>query len=120
MSKIFDEKLFPLIDLPKHLPKKRGKRLSKATPYRWKSVGLAGVKLEVAYIQGEAHTSLEAVDRFNRAVTEAKTKEAVGVSMTTPNDKRTTEAVGEMTDKQVQAAHQRAKERLRATRQKKR
>lgn len=94
------ETLVPFSELPDQLPKRNGRKISTPTIYRWKQVGLSGVKLEVAYIAGIAHTSLEAIDRFNERVTAAK----LGPS--------TIPLKSTSTSKQVERAHERAVKKL--------
>jgi hypothetical protein len=47
--------------------------VSSKTLYRWTTAGLRGVVLKSWFIGGRRYTNREAVDRFNAAVTEART-----------------------------------------------
>ncbi|MFO0954422.1 MAG: DUF1580 domain-containing protein [Isosphaeraceae bacterium] len=60
---IAEETVFPLSEVPNHVPPRRGKKLHVATVFRWKG-GLRGVKLETIRIGGTLHTSAEALQRF--------------------------------------------------------
>ena len=68
---IEDEELIPLCELPNRLPKRNGKQINISTIYRWRNRGLRGVRLEVNYRLGQPCTSLEALKRFDMAVTAA-------------------------------------------------
>ncbi len=68
---IEDEELIPLCELPNRLPKRNGKQINISTIYRWRNRGLRGVRLEVTYRLGQPCTSLEALKRFDLAVTTA-------------------------------------------------
>ena len=87
-------------DLPNHLPKKNGKKISLPTCYRWRNTGLEGIRLEVCYIAGIVYTSKQALRRFDERVTAAKLAPNVPMSKATP--------------KQVAKAHEAAKKRLKA------
>ena len=96
MINVETESLIPFNELPCHLPKRNGKKLNLSTLYRWKTNGLCGVKLEVIYSGGIPHSSLEAIRRFDEAVTLAK-------SGNSPKP---------ASDKQVATAHAKAMKRL--------
>lgn len=66
------ESLIALKDLPAFLQERNGRRPSIATIYRWTSRGLNGCQLEVVYRAGRPYTSVEALKRFDDAVTLAK------------------------------------------------
>ncbi len=67
-----NESLLALSELPKYLERRDGRRPSVATLYRWISRGLNGVHLEVLYRAGRPYSSVEALRRFDEAVTVAK------------------------------------------------
>ena len=94
---IADERLISLKDLPKYLEARDGKRLALPTIYRWINSGLCGIRLEVIYLAGRAHTSVEALRRFDLAVTTAKLGKTKKIT-STPT--------------QVARAHERAKRKL--------
>ena len=96
---IHDETLILISQVPKELPKRNGKRLNLSTVYRWKQRGLDGVILETCYVGGQQFTSLEALRRFDEAVTAAK------------NGARIT-PMREATPAQRDRAHDRAKQKL--------
>ena len=59
------EEVVSLAAATKHLPKRRGgKRPHVSTLYRWATVGVHGVKLEVIRVGSTWCTSLEALQRF--------------------------------------------------------
>ncbi len=59
------EEVVSLAAATKHLPKRRGgKRPHVSTLYRWATVGVNGVKLEVIRVGSTLCTSLEALQRF--------------------------------------------------------
>jgi hypothetical protein len=72
MINVGNEQVFPLPELPNHVPQRNGRRLSIATAYRWSLNGVRGVKLETVQIGGARYTSLEALQRFAAALTAAR------------------------------------------------
>lgn len=60
--------LVALIDIPKVLPPRNGKRVHKSTVFRWASRGVRGHTLETVAIGGRTFTSREALDRFLKAL----------------------------------------------------
>ncbi len=65
------ESLLTLTQAAKRLPSRRpGKSPHVATLYRWASRGVRGVVLDTVRIGGTRFTSVEAVGRFSRALTE--------------------------------------------------
>jgi hypothetical protein len=59
------EDTFPLAETPKHVPPRRGgRKLHKATAFRWAKDGVRGVKLETIRIGGTLCTSVEALQCF--------------------------------------------------------
>jgi hypothetical protein len=49
-----------------------GVRRNRSTVWRWCRVGIRGVRLEQGFAGGTIVTSMEAIDRFFRAVSEAR------------------------------------------------
>lgn len=92
------ENLVSLKDLPGFLEKRDGRKPSIGTVYRWISRGLNGCKLEVVYRAGRPFSSVEAIRRFDEAVTVAKLGQA-------PRVMPSNIAI-------AAAAHERAKRRL--------
>lgn len=64
MIDVYHEKVFPLTEAPKHTPTRAGKRIHRATTFRWALHGLRGVRLETIKIGGHRYTSREALARF--------------------------------------------------------
>jgi hypothetical protein len=65
MISIADEKLIPLSETPRHLPKRpNGKRLHISAIYRWIKQGVRGIRLEALRLGGTTYTSSEALQRF--------------------------------------------------------
>ena len=65
MISITDEKLIPLSETPRHLPKRpNGKRLHISAIYRWIKQGVRGIRLEALRLGGTTYTSCEALQRF--------------------------------------------------------
>ena len=65
MIDISSEPLIRLEDVRDYIPSSRkGKRLSKAVPYRWAKDGVRGVVLETVKVGGGRFTSLAALHRF--------------------------------------------------------
>ena len=70
---ITKEKLILFSELPKHLPPQpSGKRIHLSACYRWKSIGLCGIRLSTVFVAGNRYTSFEALNRFWAEVTAAK------------------------------------------------
>lgn len=62
---IRDEPPITLTDATAYIPRRRkGRRTSASTLYRWAAVGVRGVKLETIQVGGSKCTSLEALQRF--------------------------------------------------------
>lgn len=61
---LFNEQAIALRDVPKHLPKRNGKRVHFQTIFRWASKGCRGVVLATVKVGGIRYTSLEALRRF--------------------------------------------------------
>ncbi len=95
---ISKERLIALCKVPAHVQESTGRRLNIATLYRWRNQGLHGVKLEVCYVLGRPHTSVQALQRFDERVTAAKLAPSVPIV--------------KATQKQVRKAHEAAKKRL--------
>lgn len=73
------ESLLTLTEAAKRLPSRRpGKSPHVATLYRWASRGVRGVVLDTVRIVGTGFTSVEAVGRFSRALTERSAVPRVG------------------------------------------
>lgn len=90
------EELVVLKELPKRLPRRDGKQINLSTIYRWKNKGLYGVRLETCYHAGIQHTSLEAVGRFDEAVTIAKNGPYIGPPTSVQKQKAKEEAMREL------------------------
>jgi hypothetical protein len=69
MIEIDSENLILLSDVPKSLPKRRGKPVHLSACYRWMKTGLSGVRLETVLVGGQRFTSTEALNRFWHRVT---------------------------------------------------
>jgi hypothetical protein len=86
----FTETTFPLTDVPKHLPPRSGgKRVHVATPFRWASRGVRGIRLEVVRLGGRTYTSEEALLRFFQRIsttTAAKSIETAAVATPLRNE----------------------------------
>ncbi len=70
------DRLIALSDLPDSLPKVGGKKVNKATCYRWAQVGRRGAKLETARLGQFLFTTMEAVQEFSDAQAKGKGKAA--------------------------------------------
>ena len=67
------EQLIPLKEVPKLLPRRRGKKVHYITVYRWTSKGTKNGTLESVKLGRRLYTSMEALQRFlassNRSTT---------------------------------------------------
>ena len=71
MIDIQNERVFPLADLPDHVPPRGGKKIAKSTGWRWAKRGVRGVRLSILMCGGVAHTSLEKLQEFFENITAA-------------------------------------------------
>ncbi len=69
--------LIPLIDVPKHLPKRKGKRVNISSVYRWVNRGLSGVRLDTQAGPYGTYTTQASLDRFWQEVTVARRHRSV-------------------------------------------
>lgn len=58
------ERLIPLKEIPKLLPRRRGKKIHYQTVWRWSKKGARGVVLETTRVGHIRYTSHEALKRF--------------------------------------------------------
>ena len=72
---IQDERCMSLAEAATHLPTYNGKRVAIATLWRWGRKGVRGVRLEVRRIGRRLVTSLEALDRFSKTLTDIDLRE---------------------------------------------
>jgi hypothetical protein len=70
-----NEQPITLADVPRHVPKRQGKKIHYSTVYRWVSKGARGRVLESALVGGVRFTTVEAVGRFLAANTSTPTSE---------------------------------------------
>jgi len=61
------EQLIPLNEVPKLLPRRRGKKIHYQTIYRWATKGTKQYKLATVKVGGIRYTSVEALERFCQA-----------------------------------------------------
>jgi len=69
MIEIEKENLVLLSEVPKILPKRKGKAVHLSACYRWMRSGLSGVRLETILVGGQRFTSTQALNRFWARVT---------------------------------------------------
>ena len=61
----FEEELVPLAKIPEVLPRgQSGKKIHRATGFRWALKGIRGIRLETIKVGGSRFTSHEALSRF--------------------------------------------------------
>lgn len=65
-----NESILTLSEAAAKLPPSGGRRVNVSTLWRWAFKGVSGVKLEVLRLGGRTVTSLEALERFGRALAE--------------------------------------------------
>lgn len=69
MIDVANEKLIPVREVPKYLPRRPNKKtIHISAIYRWAHKGLQGHKLEIIRIGGTSYTSREAIQRFADAL----------------------------------------------------
>ena len=67
-----NEQMIALSDVPKHLPRRNGKKVHYSTVYRWVTKGARGRILESKLVGGIRYTTLAALNRFfDTATTQA-------------------------------------------------
>lgn len=71
MIDVSTETTIPLSEVPKHIPARNGRRVHRATVWRWAADGVRGVTLETVKIGGATYTSTEAIARFAAACSAA-------------------------------------------------
>ncbi len=64
------ETILTFAEAAKHLPIFNGKKCHTSTIWRWARRGCQGIKLETRRLGGRFVTSLEALDRFSKALAE--------------------------------------------------
>lgn len=64
MIDLLCENAIPMNDVPKHVPKRNGKKVHYSTVYRWATKGVRGRVLETIMVGGIRYTTVEAVGRF--------------------------------------------------------
>jgi hypothetical protein len=55
---------FPLSEAPDHFPRRKGKRVSLPSVYRWVGSGYRGVRLQTVVVGGVRYTSPHAIAQF--------------------------------------------------------
>lgn len=68
VTRLLEESLIPVPDIPKHSPV----RVHKSTCHRWHTRGVREHKLETVLIGGRRYTSLQALGRFWAAISGAQ------------------------------------------------
>lgn len=58
------EHAIPLAEVPKYVPKRKGRKVHYSTVYRWVTKGARGRILESVMVGGIRYTTVEAVARF--------------------------------------------------------
>lgn len=72
MIDVAQERLVAITEVPARLPRRpNGRKVHVSAVYRWASRGIRGTKLEVVRIGGTTYSSIEALQRFADALTEA-------------------------------------------------
>lgn len=64
MIDIYRDQLIPLTEAPKHIPTREGKRVHRATVFRWALQGLGDTRLETVKCGGKRYTSRQAIATF--------------------------------------------------------
>ncbi|MDZ4849591.1 MAG: DUF1580 domain-containing protein [Pirellulaceae bacterium] len=77
MIDVASETLILPTEVPKVLPRQKGKKINLSTIYRWMQLGLCGVKLEYVCIGGTRFTRKQALNRFFSRITAVKTGDAI-------------------------------------------
>jgi hypothetical protein len=62
----------PLAEAPDHFPRRRGKKVSLATVYRWTQSGCNGIRLHTVMVGGVRYTSPLAIEQFVANLTAAR------------------------------------------------
>lgn len=64
------ERIVTFTEAPDHLPRVGGKKIHSSAVWRWARKGIRGVRLECRRIGGRFVTSVEALERFTKALAE--------------------------------------------------
>ncbi len=65
---IWNENCLPITEVPKILPRRRGKKIAHSTIWRWIAKGVRGVRLEAWRLGGTYYTSPQALEHFAKAL----------------------------------------------------
>ena len=58
------EHAIPIREVPRHVPRRNGKKVHYSTVYRWVTKGVRGKRLESVMVGGIRYTTTEAIGRF--------------------------------------------------------
>ena len=67
---LLDENLITLAEAAEHLPRINGRRIHVSSLHRWRVNGIRGIRLETRRLGRRVVTSVEALERFSRALAE--------------------------------------------------
>lgn len=68
----FGPDLIPLHEIPRNVPKIRGRKVAMSTVYRWVSHGLSGIRLETIAGPSGTYTTKDALAEFFESVNRAR------------------------------------------------
>ncbi len=108
MIDISDEDVLTFKQAADWLPRRRaGRKVAASTLWRWASVGVAGIRLEVIFVGATRCTSKQSLQRFFERVSAARmggstpTGPAVGRTRTESQQRKDSERAGSMLDKMI-------------------
>jgi hypothetical protein len=82
---VAEERVFPVSDLPDHVPPRRGRKQHISTGFRWvKAPGVRGVVLETVRVGGTLYTSTQALQRFFNALSATDARPDHGAAPRSP------------------------------------
>lgn len=91
-----NETIVTFAEAAARLPRVNGRRAHTSTVWRWSRKGVKGVRLECRRLGGRFVTSLEALDRFGKALAEIEPPEQPAPSTSKhPTDRQRERAVAE-------------------------
>lgn len=101
---IFKETMLTFSQAASHLPRMQGKKIHTSTLWRWARKGVQGVKLETRKLGGRFFTSLEALERFSKALAEKEPDRGASVQVIPKKSLVVSESEKRRRLKQIEAA----------------
>ena len=76
---ILKEDVFTFTEIASRLPRLNGRKIHPSALWRWARKGVKGVRLETRRLGGRFVTSMEAIERFSKALAEVDAAAGSGI-----------------------------------------